>query len=306
MQRLQRFSSSGTGYVYTNTRVRVLKSKLLSRDDMEKIMKMSISEIARFLQEREYKKEFDDLGRVLSGTNLIEYALNRNMENQFSSILRFSVRGARMELHSYLKRFDVMNIKTVLRGKMSGIKNDAILNELIVAGELNRQFFREILEKSKTFEDAVESFKGTKYYPVLKSNQSSMPNLEDGLDRLYYGKLLQNVSKPLAEFIKYEITAKNIALGARARRHGVEFKPLKGGRKIAEESIDSVELRTRLRKDFIQRALKIVSMFSRDIMPVVAYFIAKENEISNIRIVVRGKKAGLEEFAIRRQLVVGG
>ncbi|MBI2084340.1 MAG: V-type ATPase subunit [Candidatus Aenigmarchaeota archaeon] len=305
MLRLLRISSEGTGYVYTNTRVRVMKSKLLSRDDFEKLMKMSIAEISRFLEEREYKKEFDELGRLLSGTNLIEYALNRNLEDQFSSILKFSVRNAKEELALYLKKFDIISIKTVLRGNISGIQDEIVANELITAGSLSKAFFKELLERTGNFEEVVEYLKNTEYYPILKKYRSDMPTLEDELDKYYYDTLLKSVSRNLLEFIKHEITSKNMAIEARAKKHKVVFKKMRGGKSYSEDLYDSPELRLKLRKDFVSRALKLISKFSHDITPVIAYFVAKENEVSNIRIIVRGKKAGLSEADMRHQLIIG-
>lgn len=307
MKKLQKFSPSGTGYIYTNTRVRVMKSKLLSKEDFEKLIKMSLPEIARFLQEREYKKEFDELGKTLSGAVLVEYALNRNIENQFSSILRFSVRSAREELEIYLKRFDIMNLKTVLRGKLSGIKNEIIMNELVASGKFDKEFFKETLEKCKSFEDVIEYFSATEYYPIIKKNQNDMPKLEDELDRFYYEHLLRVISRPLADFISYEIALKNLAIHARIKKHNLTFKSIKGGKKIRTPEIlqDSIELRTTLKKNLIKEALKMASKFTRDVTPVVGYFMAKENEAGNIRLVVRGKQSDLGESAIKQQIILG-
>lgn len=308
MKRLQKYSTKGTGYVYTNTRVRVMKSKLLNSDDFEKLMKISIPEIARFLEEREYKKEFDELGRIFSGSKLIEYALNKNIENQFFSILKFSVRSARKELELYLKRFDIMNIKTILRGKLSGTKNEDIMNEIIAAGSLDKNFFKEIA-KAENFEQAVESLNKTEYYPIVKKYQVNMPRLEDELDRYYYSKLLKESDHALRDFIIHEISLKNIALSARAKKHGINFARIHGGQKIKiDDNLkdDSVELRTWVKKNLVKDALKMASVFSRNIIPAIGYFVAKENEIGNIRIVVRGEQSDLDESTMRQQIILGG
>ncbi len=304
----QKLSVKGkTGYVYTNTRVRVMKSKLLARDDFEKFLKMSLSEIARFLQEKEYKKEFDEFGRVLSGALLIEYALNKNVENQFSSVLNFSVRNARKELNLYLRRFDIMNIKTVLRARHSRIGNESTIKEIIAAGDLGRNFFKEMLEKTRTFEEAIEYLRKTEYYSLIKKHQDNMPKLEDEMDKFYYETLLNGASDSLRKFIGYEIALKNIAIKVRAKKYGLSFNPMRSIKKIRfdETKQDSAELRMQLKKDLIREALRLVSKFSRDATPVIGYFLAKENEIGNIRMIVRGKQSGMDESKIRQQLILG-
>ena len=299
-------SNDGTGYVYTNTRVRVMKSKLLKKDDFERLLKMSLSEIAKFLQETEYKKEFDEFARFFNGMPLVEYSLNKNIENQFSSILKFSVRNARGELNLYLERFDVMNIKTILRGKLSGIDNEFVLNEMIAAGKLSRAFFKELVEKSKTFDDVIENMKGNDYYAIIKKYHDNFPKMEDELDRHYYKKVLKSASKSLKDFVTFEILLKNKAINARTAKHKLEFEPIKNSvRYKHEEFHDSLELRTTLKRKLINEALKMASRFSRDVTPVIGYFMAKENEIYNIRMIIRGKKSNLDEDVVRKQLIVG-
>ena len=91
-------TGKGFGYSYTNTRVRVMKSKLIDSSEYSKLMKMSLDQIARYLQETEYKKEIDEMGTTYEEANLIEYALNRNLANSFKKILDFSLKDSKKQI----------------------------------------------------------------------------------------------------------------------------------------------------------------------------------------------------------------
>jgi len=62
----------GSGYAYTNTRIRVMKTKLLKPLDYKKLFNMSLPEIARFLGETDYEEQINELGAKYSGVTLLE------------------------------------------------------------------------------------------------------------------------------------------------------------------------------------------------------------------------------------------
>src|SRR3989344_7295127 len=66
---------------YAATRAKVMKSLLIERNDYDKLLKMSLPEIAVFLQNTQYKEEFNQLGVNFQDIELVERALNLNMAN---------------------------------------------------------------------------------------------------------------------------------------------------------------------------------------------------------------------------------
>ncbi len=296
-----------SGYAYTNTRVRVMKTKLLGRNDFAKMSKMSFSEIARHLQETEYQREISELATLHEGANLIEYSLNRNMENTFNKIISFSINASQDQIKLYLKRYDVLNVKTFLRGKHAKALDNAILSELICAGGLDRQFFENALKKSATPEQAILQLKGTEYYGIALRFKDDLPKMEDELDRHYYSTVLLDAEPELEAFIRDEIKVKNTLNRLRAEKTELKQDFLENESDIRwnlPKQGDAVENRVFLKKFLLERGNKMVREFKRNIRPVLGYFIAKENEVSNIRILVRGKASGLGPALIEQQLVV--
>ena len=78
---------------YTYARVSVMRSKLLKRDDYNRLMKMKLNDIIRFLQETEYKKEMDEIAMNYSGIDLVEFALNKNLPADISTNVNFITDG---------------------------------------------------------------------------------------------------------------------------------------------------------------------------------------------------------------------
>lgn len=296
-----------SGYAYTNTRIRVRKTRLLQKQDYERMMLMSLPEIVRFLQDSEYKSEISELAVKHSGVSLVEYALNKNLENTFTEILRFAIRDAREQIKNYLRKHDVNSIKAVLRGKHTGKSNEEILNEIVSAGEFDKSFFEKALEKSSNLSEAINAFQSTEYFEVLDENrEKSLDTIEDSLDKFYYNLMLEKSERELMDYIKTDIWIKNTLNELRARKAELKLELIPGGKpekiRLPKEE-DCIETRIALRRFLIKRAVSMLHEFKRNFQPVLGYLVSKENEIANIRIIARGKNVGLGKELIGKQLV---
>lgn len=297
---------AGSGYPYTNTRVRVMRSKLFAHSEIMRLVRLTLPEIALQLQQSEYQTEINALARTQEGANLIEYALNRNLENTFRRILGFSIRVANDQIRLYLQRYDVYNIKTFLAGKAARKKNEAILSELVCAGALSRSFFERAVGRANDFEGAIVELGGTEYQPIALEFQSDLAKLQDELDKHYYRKVVDLAEPDLLGFIRDEIKAKNTLNWMRAQKNNLtlDVLPDESEREFRlPHAGESVENRVFLKKFLLKRGGDMAREFKRNIRPVLGYLIAKENEVANIRIIARGKKAGLDEKTIENQIV---
>ena len=66
----------------------------------------------------------------------------------------------------YLRRWDVWNIKTLLRGKFYGATDTEIVKYLVPAGELSPEYLDELAKKD-TIQDIISAFDGTDYASAL-------------------------------------------------------------------------------------------------------------------------------------------
>src|SRR3989338_10216022 len=111
-------------YPYTYVRTSVMKSLLFKKEDYHKMLKMGFNEIAKFFQESHYQKEINELAREHSGADLLELALNKNLAASFKKLIRISSYELGLLISEYIKRKDIEDIKTILRGKFTNTSED--------------------------------------------------------------------------------------------------------------------------------------------------------------------------------------
>lgn len=208
-------------YEYVCTRMRVRKAKLLTREDYLRMLNMSLPEITRFIEETQYKREIDELGTSFQGIDLMEIALSWNLAKEYQNIQEITPGNLKQFTKSYLRRWDIQNVLTILRGKVQGVKQGKIKEILIPAGELDKVFLDRLL-KEDTPDRVVEALKGKSLYSTLSSGlaaalaEGSFADLENALYRQFYADLLEEASsgikggRQFLDYIRLEIDITNI------------------------------------------------------------------------------------------------
>jgi len=245
--------AEGGNYEYVIARVRSRRASLFDDDDYRKLIRMGTGEIARFMEESEYETEMNALGARYSGVDLIEYALNRNIAKHFEDLLRWSEGRLYDLIVRYLRKFDVWNVKTTIRGIYSGADREAIETDFIRAGELSDDQLDEIASAG-SIEEVVEILEGTRYGEPLAEAMSEFEEtdvlvpLENALDREFYEELLTGVSAESSramelyvEFLRAEVDFRNLRNALRLARSGADLEPseyyIDGGRLFDADEI---------------------------------------------------------------------
>src|SRR5207245_3296248 len=168
-RRVMRYLPIESGnYPYVTARVRAKKAALLSPDVYERMLQMEIPQIARVIGEGAYKAEVLALASRASGVDLIEVSTSRNLAAVFTQIIGFSEGGLRQMIGWYLDRFDVQNVKTIVRGKLFGATSEEISEDIVAAGSMGESFLRSLIELPNL--DAVFArMEGTIYAEALAS-----------------------------------------------------------------------------------------------------------------------------------------
>ncbi len=207
-------------YPYVTARVKAKKALLLPKDAYAKLLQMSIPEIARFLGEGQYKEEMVTLGARYDGVELLERATRSNLSRIFTQIIEFSEGRLREMVARFLDRWDVWNIKTILRGRFYGALEEEIVENLLPAGSLSRRFLESLVAMEEV-SDVVNALAETLYGPVLVGLPTgleevrSMGPYEDLLDKVYYETLLAAVpptpepQRLFHNFVRMEIDVVN-------------------------------------------------------------------------------------------------
>src|SRR5207249_9609481 len=116
----------------------------------------------------------------------------------------------------YLDRFDVQNIKTIVRGKTFGASSTEILEDLVAAGSMKESFLQARVELP-TLDEVFDRLDGTIYAQALaglgkKASEVERWNeWEDRVTQLYYQNLLFVVpertegTRLMREFVRREV-----------------------------------------------------------------------------------------------------
>ncbi|AKB45241.1 V-type ATP synthase subunit C [Methanosarcina vacuolata] len=239
-----------SNYPYAVTRVRAMKSKLLPKESYPRLLNMGIDEITRFIQESEYKNDIDELAMKYSGGDLAEHALNRNLALTYDKLVRITSGELNYLVVAYLKKYDIWNIKTLLRGKIYNAPVEEIVESLIAAGEFTYTSMSELAAKA-TYKEIIESLKYSEYYPLLqKFDGTNLAYIENELDKVYYTGLFEAIGKPrskdrklFVKIVRLEVDVKNLINLFRLKKAGVvqldEIMPLmiEGGLELKLEKL---------------------------------------------------------------------
>jgi V/A-type H+-transporting ATPase subunit C len=200
--------------------MRVRKSKLLPKEEYLRMLNMGLPEITRSIEELEYKREIDELSSSFHGIDLLEIALSWNLAKEYQAIIAITPGTLKAFTQAYLRRWDIQNVLTILRGKRQGLKAGKIKEILIPAGELDRVFLdRLLLEDSP--ERIVEALKGKKLYPVIVKEfpgavqSKSLSHMENELYKDFYQNLISDANamkggKLFLNYISLDIDITNI------------------------------------------------------------------------------------------------
>ncbi len=250
--RISQSDESGN-YEYVTARVRSRRAVLFDDDDYRKLLRMGTGEIARFMEETEYEAEMNALGARYSGVDLVEYALNRNLAKHFEDLLRWADGRLYDYIARYLRKFDVWNVKTVIRGQYSGADREEIEDDLIRAGEIGDDLLDRLVA-ADSIQEIVEHLDGTMFGDPLEAAMRDFEDtgvlvpLENAIDRAFYETLLAGLPQEqtratelYVEFLRAEIDFRNLRNALRLARSGTDIPPadyyIQGGRLFDEQDL---------------------------------------------------------------------
>jgi len=267
----KKFSLISSGnYPYVCARVRARRALLLSRDVYSKLLMMDIHQITRFLGESRYKKEITELGIKYAGLELTEIALNRNMSEVYHQILGYCDGDLYTMLSAYLQREDVWNIKTILRGKFYNATPEDIMKTTRAAGRYPEDFWKKIVQTSKTVGEVIDNLEGNEYYQTLKALgdecSTNLTECENRLEIAYYDFLLGAIppnsepNKLFLSFVRKEIDLLNLKTLLMTKFENVEpdkiNKMLVAGGEIPEKEMQALTKASNF-KQFLEELQKL-------------------------------------------------
>ncbi len=308
-----------SNYAYACTRARARKKKLISPNEYSRLASMDLASMARYIGETNYRSEIEELSPKISGSELIETATYLNLASTYNQVTRFCQGEARVILQHYLNELDLLNLKTVIRGKYHKASNEEIKMDIIPGGVYSGH-----LEPKWTaagdVPELIESLTDSPFHEALSKaldrdpELNSLIYLEDAIDRTHYDHLLESMSgrgtgtSLFRDFIKREIDMRNILTLLRVRMDSDsenEWKPedilIPGGHELTLEKLIPLYLLTSPKQLF--GALEKFS-FYESIEPFVAEAIETRSPAKVIKAIESHHRKGAGQFAKRYPLSI--
>ncbi|MDD1708958.1 MAG: V-type ATPase subunit, partial [Methanoregulaceae archaeon] len=218
-----------------------------------------------------YREELEKAGVLYSGVNRIEVAIRKDLVKTFRSILTL-IKGGDTEafLAIILNRWDVQNIKTIIRGKKIQENPSEILECMIPAGELDEAALTELVKQPdvKAVIDLLATWGIVYARPLILNfkeftDTGDMLVLEYALDTFYYEEAISKAkasesddARVLKNILITEIDINNIKTVLRAIRDRIDPEEVKRYFVKGSPEFDANKLLTMMKTGTIEGALK--------------------------------------------------
>ncbi|MDO4244480.1 MAG: V-type ATPase subunit [Deinococcus sp.] len=319
-------------YSYINTRVRVMRTKLLDGRALDAALASgSYQEFLRVLTETDLAPNMREATGEGAGLPELDRALSQNLFATTQRVLGFADGDAKREIETLLMKWDLTNLKTLARGIVSGRGAETIGQNLIPGGTLKPSVLQTASQASdlagaatalsvgghplaKAFRNAVNAYTST----------GRLLDLEVMLDQGYYRYAIQATrDSSLRRYLSREIDITN-ALIARSSRGGALDPNLfvaggsldaaaygrlatgdAGGNPdltaiLEAPSIEEAEVAARSALDKAARNSAVADVEGVGI--ILDFLRRKEMEIAKLRLIGRGKYYELPADQIRKEV----
>lgn len=344
---------------YANARLRGMRSHLLPPSFYERLIEApDLTQVVKELMETAYGADLEEQlvrGRTAA---VIDDALKNNMIDAYRKVLKFLHPNARRLLSTLLGRWDVFNIKTILRGAQNHVPFDDMKSSFFPVGYVSLEEL-EALAKFDDVRTVVDTMAmwGYVYAIALRralpeyAKTNDLAPLELALDRQYADWA---ASRLVGEAQDVDVTRRILGmqidtlnlvmvfrlLKADAEHTRAEDYFLEGGRVIRREkfmelsrlsdvdevldhlkqtpyadTLDAAAIRylenasipvfERSLEDLLMRKALLAGV--RDphgVGVAIAYLYGKQNEVTNVRIIVKGKAVGMPADRVREELIL--
>lgn len=352
-------ATGGKDYGYSNARIRGMRSRLLDKAFLDGLIATpDVQRLIQELSETEYGPDLED--SLIHGRDAaaIDEALKNNMVRTFRKVLGFLNEEAQYLVTTLLGRWDVFNIKTILRGKHMHLTAEEIAEGLLPAGQLSlidlealamQDDVRAVVDTAVTWGLPYGMALREGYTEFLKSGE--LADIELAVDRYYTRWASQRLmrrgtnSRLAKRILAIQVDIANLVMVFRLQKAdletvnvagfflagGADIKPelylelakmsdidevldrLRGtpyGKALDDAAMkyleeNSIAVFERALEDYLMR--KALMLGTGDPLGVgvcIAYLWGKQNEITNLRIIVKGKAVGMPVERVRGELIL--
>lgn len=351
--------AGGNDYGYANARIRGMRSRLLRTEQLDQFLgAANIRQIIQELTHTEIGPYLEEtLIQGLTATS-VDLALKRNLVATYRKVLGFLNDEAFDICTTLLGRWDVFNMKTIVRGKHMHLSASEIGEGLLPVGALSQIDLdgliaqgdvRGVVDLASTWELPQAPALRDGYLEYQRTGE--LADLELALDHYYAGWATKRLARKgrnyaiARQILAQQVDILNLVMVFRAARENLEAEQatdyfLLGGTEIdletflrlaamsdIDEILDglrgtrygalldeaalryletlSVSVFERTLEDyFVRGVLRLAGSDPLGIGIAIAYLWGKQNEVTNLRIIVKGVAVGMPADRTRRELIL--
>ncbi|MDD5448179.1 MAG: V-type ATPase subunit [Actinomycetota bacterium] len=343
-------------YTYVNARVRAMRAHLLTRDFFMRLVEAEdFNAIHSLLDQSIYRREINEALVLNPEKPRYDYALSKNLYAALMKIYN-SVGGKPRRLVEILySRYDVDNIKAVIRGKKGDATPSEIMEIVVPVGNLRKETLGE-MARAREILDVINVMRahGAKYATPLESHYERFVRqnrdvsvLELALDKFHFQDAISRLEGKdpnvalTRQILRSEIDIRNISTLVRIRGFKLEDNEvlnlvIPGGtlepkdflylqrlgdlseivseypdprfKEVLEKALgeyqekDIVAFDQELYHELIREGVGMSNVDVLGIGVIIGYMWAKQCEIMNLRIILKGKELGRADVDIKSDL----
>lgn len=191
-----------TDYGYVNARVRSMRTNLLTREFFARLIEAEeIDGVNSLMEQTVYRREITEA--ILMDPEAPDYdlAFNQNLVASLKKIQDSTGGEPHRLVNLLLSRWDVLNIKTILRGKHGNVSSSDIANTLVPIGGITLDIFEEMIRQRDVADviDVMGTLRVKYARPLTRSlsryseNDEDLFVLELSLDKFYFEDALDSL-----------------------------------------------------------------------------------------------------------------
>lgn len=181
-----------TEFAAISTKIKALYKKMLSKEQYNKLLntKNFVDAINYLKTDTYYKEVLSDYNSETVTRSQLERALKKHYINDMCRLKHYLASSYKKLFNVLLLRFQVENIKTILRGKYGNKDKSEILSFIITDCCVDDINYHDLIN-ANNFDEVIEKLKGTIYYEYLapligKITLNGLFKVETALDLCYF------------------------------------------------------------------------------------------------------------------------
>lgn len=236
-------------FAYPNAKLKAIGTPFINKEKLLDLLESSsVSEILSKIEVEGYKVDED-----------IEHSLDKTLIGHMENLVRSVPEGIMPLFNAYLTKFDVEQLKKIIRMKSDGVEKEQILKKTLPVKVLTSELISELAD-TKDVETIVSVLKETPFNDAFKTETYEPVELERMLDKYVYEKLRTSILRVdvdvapcVSRFVGRYADIMNLKILIRSRKMGyepgvIESFLLGKGRELAEWKLHEMSMATNVQE----------------------------------------------------------